>query len=98
MSFASKRLSSGAGSSQVYNVELMIGQCAHIFNTGHRVGLTITSSNFPRFQANPNTGLPIEEETAWPTYPAAQSVYLGAGGHATALHLPTVGLREVPPA
>jgi predicted acyl esterase len=26
-------------------VTLMIGQCAHIFNVGHRIGLTITSSN-----------------------------------------------------
>ena len=36
---------------QVYAVTLMLGQVSHIFNVGHKIGLTITSSNFPRFSA-----------------------------------------------
>ncbi len=29
---------------------------AHVFNTGHKIRVIITSSNFPRFEINPNTG------------------------------------------
>ena len=39
----------------------MVGQVSHIFNKGHRMGLSISSSNFPRFQANPNDGLPLNQ-------------------------------------
>jgi predicted acyl esterase len=34
-----------------------------VFLKGHRVRLEISSSNFPRFDRNPNTGRPIAEET-----------------------------------
>ncbi|MBV6498711.1 MAG: Cocaine esterase [Prosthecobacter sp.] len=34
---------------------------SQIFNTGHRVRVTITSSNFPRFDVNPGTGRPWSE-------------------------------------
>ncbi len=27
-----------------------------IFNAGHRIGLQVSSSNYPRFEVNPNTG------------------------------------------
>ena len=27
-----------------------------VFEKGHRIGIHITSSNFPRFEVNPNTG------------------------------------------
>jgi predicted acyl esterase len=29
-----------------------------IFNRGHRIRATVTSSNFPRFDVNPGTGEP----------------------------------------
>ena len=31
---------------------------SNIFNKGHRIRATITSSNYPRFDVNPGTGLP----------------------------------------
>ncbi|MEN8113292.1 MAG: CocE/NonD family hydrolase [Actinomycetota bacterium] len=37
-----------------YRIEM--GPTAHRFNVGHRVRLEISSSNFPRFDRNPNTG------------------------------------------
>ena len=83
-------------SKQVYAVTLMVGQVAHVFNVGHQIGLTITSSNFPRFSANPNTGLPLTESTAWPVHTAKQRVYMGAQGFATAVNLPTVDMGELP--
>ncbi|MCC6382880.1 MAG: CocE/NonD family hydrolase [Dehalococcoidia bacterium] len=35
---------------------------AHLFRAGHRIRLEVSSSNFPRFDANPNTGSPVSRE------------------------------------
>lgn len=32
---------------------------ANVFKKGHRIRVDISSSNFPRFDANPNTGEPL---------------------------------------
>ena len=32
---------------------------ANVFNTGHRIRVIISSSNYPRFEKNPNTGAPF---------------------------------------
>jgi putative CocE/NonD family hydrolase len=32
---------------------------AQVFNTGHRIRILISSSNYPRFEKNPNTGAPF---------------------------------------
>ena len=32
---------------------------ANIFKKGHRIRVDISSSNFPRFDVNPNTGEPL---------------------------------------
>jgi putative CocE/NonD family hydrolase len=33
-----------------------------VFNRGHRIRVTVTSSNFPRFDVNPGTGRPWSAE------------------------------------
>lgn len=43
---------------QVEEVTVDCWSTSQIFNTGHRIRLTITSSNFPRFDVNPGTGQP----------------------------------------
>lgn len=35
-----------------------------VFKKGHRLRLEVSSSNYPRFDRNPNTGRPIADETA----------------------------------
>jgi predicted acyl esterase len=49
------------------------GVTSNVFRAGHRVRLEISSSNFPRFDRNPNTGAPIASETH--LLPATQTVY-----------------------
>lgn len=44
------------GPDQVVEVEIDLWSIAWIFNTGHRIGLHVSSSNHPRFEVNPNTG------------------------------------------
>ncbi|MGA8578014.1 MAG: CocE/NonD family hydrolase, partial [Bryobacteraceae bacterium] len=48
---------------QVYQITLDAGIASNAFLKGHRIRLEISSSNFPRFGRNPNTGGPIASET-----------------------------------
>jgi hypothetical protein len=57
----------------VYRIEIDAGQTSAVFQNGHSVRLEISSSNFPRFARNPNTGRSIAEETDLRT--ARQTVY-----------------------
>jgi uncharacterized protein len=49
---------------------------SNLFRRGHRIRLDISSSNFPRFDVNPNTGAP--EGSAGPRVVARNSVHMGA--------------------
>ncbi len=42
-----------------YELRVDLWSTSLIFNRGHRVRVAVSSSNFPRFDANPNTGKPI---------------------------------------
>ncbi len=44
------------GPEQVVELEIDMWHTAWAFNKGHRIGLHVSSSNFPRFEVNPNTG------------------------------------------
>jgi len=46
-----------AGAVERYEIDLMV--TGNVFLAGHRIRLEISSSNFPRFDRNPNTGAPI---------------------------------------
>ncbi len=39
-----------------------LGSTSMIFNTGHKIGLYVSSSNYPGFEANPNTGINSEKD------------------------------------
>ncbi len=56
-----------------------------VFNTGHRIGVQISSSNYPRFEVNPNSGddYPTDDNKR----KATNTVYFGSG-HPSALYLP----------
>ena len=44
---------------RVYEFEIDLWATSHLFKTGHRLRVEISSSNFPRFDRNPNTGAPL---------------------------------------
>ena len=43
---------------EVYPVEVTIFPTSNLFARGHRIRLDVSSSNFPHFDVNPNTGHP----------------------------------------
>jgi putative CocE/NonD family hydrolase len=44
---------------EVYEFTLQLYPTSNVFKAGHRIRLDISSSNFPRFDVNPNTGEPL---------------------------------------
>jgi putative CocE/NonD family hydrolase len=46
---------------KVYPVAIHLYPTANIFAKAHRIRLDISSSNFPRFDLNPNTGEPLQQ-------------------------------------
>lgn len=48
---------------QVYAVTVTLPPTSNLFQAGHRIRLDISSSNFPRFDLNPNTGEPMGRHT-----------------------------------
>lgn len=58
-----------------------------VFRRGHRIRLDISSSNFPRFDVNPNTGEPLNQNRRWRI--ADNSVYHDAQ-HSSRIILPII--------
>src|SRR5262249_18673861 len=54
--------------------EFTIDLCgtSNMFLKGHRIRLEVSSSNFPRFDRNPNTGRPLFADSEW--QPALQTI------------------------
>jgi putative CocE/NonD family hydrolase len=44
---------------EVYEFTIEPYGTANVFKKGHRIRIDISSSNFPRFDVNPNTGEPL---------------------------------------
>ncbi len=58
---------------RIYEFEIQLNPTSNVFKRGHRIRVDISSSNFPRFDANPNTGEPIGFHTR--TTPARNRVF-----------------------
>ena len=61
---------------QIYELEITLFPTANRFQAGHRIRLEISSSNFPRFDPNPNTGEPLGRHTR--TVPAENVIHHAA--------------------
>ncbi len=72
---------------EVYEFTIEMYPTSLKFARGHRIRLDISSSNFPRFDVNPNTGEPLNENRRVQT--AENTVYLDAE-HPSHIVLPVV--------
>ena len=70
---------------QPYELVFQLYPTSNIFRRGHRVRLDVSSSNWPRFDVNPNTGGPLGGEEGYQI--ATQTVYHDAD-HSSHLVLP----------
>jgi putative CocE/NonD family hydrolase len=76
---------------KVYEYNIDMWSTANLFKAGHRIRLEVSSSNFPRFDRNPNTG--HDQFTDAETQPALQTV-LHNRGNASHLILPIIPKRK----
>ena len=58
---------------EIYALTVDAGVTGNVFLKGHRIRLEISSSNFPRFDRNPNTGGPVAKETH--LWKATETIY-----------------------
>jgi len=72
---------------QAYEFTVEMYPTALVFQHGHRIRLDISSSNFPRFDINPNTGEPLNNNRRWQI--AENTIYLDAK-HASRIVLPVI--------
>ncbi|KNC54018.1 X-Pro dipeptidyl-peptidase domain-containing protein [Thecamonas trahens ATCC 50062] len=79
---------------EVYKITIEMWTMAYVFNVGHRVRLAVSSSNYPRFSANPNNGLLVN--TTGPAYVAHNAVHYGSEAMPAAIALPVVALEDLP--
>eukprot|EP01064_Diplonema_japonicum_P037256 TRINITY_DN8679_c0_g3_i1.p1 TRINITY_DN8679_c0_g3~~TRINITY_DN8679_c0_g3_i1.p1 ORF type:complete len:600 (+),score=91.99 TRINITY_DN8679_c0_g3_i1:69-1802(+) len=78
---------------QIYKIEVSMWNTSYIFPKGHKIRLSVSSSNYPRFDVNPNTGRPLAEESV--PLPALNRVHLG-GDSASFFTLPVVQKSQLP--
>jgi len=73
----------------IVRIEIDLVATSNVFHAGHRVRLEVSSSNFPRFDRNSNTGGPIACESAADFRVARNGVWHDAA-HASHLVLPVI--------
>jgi putative CocE/NonD family hydrolase len=74
---------------EIYEIQLGMGATSNVFLAGHRVGLEISGSNFPRYDRNSNTGGGILNEREEDMVPAVNRVHHGSS-HPSRLVLPLI--------
>jgi uncharacterized protein len=75
---------------RVYELRIDLGATANVFRAGHRIRLDVSSSNFPRFDRNTNTGGEIAAEGVDAAVEAENRVFHDAA-HPSHLLLPVQG-------
>jgi putative CocE/NonD family hydrolase len=72
---------------QPYEFTIEMYPTSLVFARGHRIRLDISSSNFPRFDVNPNTGEPLNNNRRWQN--AENTIYLDTQ-HPSRIVLPVI--------
>ncbi len=79
----------------VYEITVDLTATANVFLPGHRIRVDVSSSNFPRYDRNTNTGGVIARETEAQMVPAINHVHHGPD-HPSRLVLPIIDRKDQP--
>ena len=77
-------------SNEVYKITIELPPVSNLFKTGHQIRLDIASSNFPRFDINPNTGEPMGRHTG--SVKALNTVHMNRD-HTSQVILPVIPIH-----
>jgi putative CocE/NonD family hydrolase len=72
---------------EIYKFTITMYPTSNVFRKGHRIRVDISSSNFPRFDVNPNTGDPLGENRRFVT--ATNTIHVDAA-HPSHITLPVI--------
>jgi hypothetical protein len=76
-----------------YQISVDLWNTSYVFSPGHRIRVHVTSSNYPRFDVNPNNGLPLTQ--SGPNVTASNTLYTSLAAP-SAINLPIVQLSQLP--
>ena len=77
---------------QIYNITIDIAFMSFIFNKGHKISLSISSSNYERFSLNYNSGnMVIDGDKDWRN--ATNTIHFGSDKYPSTLILPIVDIK-----
>jgi hypothetical protein len=77
----------------IYAFTIKLYPTSNVFKKGHRIRVDIASSNFPRFDVNPNTGEPLNDHRRQQT--AVNTIY-HSREHASHIVLPVINAPREP--
>ena len=72
---------------KLYEINIPLPPISNVFKVNHRIRIDISSSNFPRFDVNPNTGEDVGKHTY--VVNATNTVYVGKD-HLSHVLLPVI--------
>ncbi|MCA1666501.1 MAG: CocE/NonD family hydrolase, partial [Thermomicrobia bacterium] len=76
---------------EIYHFDIILYPTSNIFARGHRIRLDMSSSNYPRFDINPNTGDPLG--TSGRSIVAENTIYHDAA-HPSHITLPVIAMSD----
>ncbi|MCK4416284.1 MAG: CocE/NonD family hydrolase, partial [Thermoplasmatales archaeon] len=74
---------------EIYEVEVDLWSTSYVWNTGHKIRVAVSSSNYPRFLNNPNTADGIYSND---TYNVAHNTVFLDSAHPSCVILPEINL------
>jgi uncharacterized protein len=75
----------------IYPITIKLYPTSNVFKKGHRIRVDVSSSNFPRFDLNPNTGEPLNDNRR--TVVATNTVHHD-GEHPSHIVLPIIPIKK----
>ena len=79
---------------EIYELNIPLDSTAYLFNKDHRLRVAISSSNYPRFETNPNTGDGLWANT---TVNVANNTLFMNSLHQARITLPTIDIDSLTP-
>ena len=77
---------------EIYEVEVDLWSTSYIWNAGHKIRVAVSSSNYPRFLANPNTKDAIMKNS---TYNIAENTLYLDSTHPSCIILPEINQQNL---
>ncbi len=81
---------------EVYEARMSIWNTSYIVAPGHALRFGISSSNFPRFDVNPNNGILLGQQSAADVNYTATNIVYHSAKYPSHVTLPVVALRDLP--